>query len=116
MFVSVYNRRSIYYPIYRYLGGLFRALTRWGLEPLVRRVFVPLYAAAYAPIVWAAVKRVVRVPYRQAAADFDDKFLNPYVLFYTLEEIEAWIAAEDMTCLRSGTHMATMMLGFLIKK
>jgi ubiquinone/menaquinone biosynthesis C-methylase UbiE len=116
MFVSVYNRRSIYYPIYRYLGGLFRALARWGLEPLVRWVIVPLYAAAYAPIVWAAIKRVVRVPYRQAAADFDDKFLNPYVLFYTLEEIEAWIAAEGMTCLRSGTHMATMMLGFLIKK
>ena len=115
MFVSVYNRRSIYCPIYRYLGGLFRTLIRLGLEPLVRWVFVPLYAVAYAPIVWASIGRIVPVPYRQAAADFDDKFINPYVLFYTLEEIKAWIAAEDMACLRSGTHMATMMLGFLIK-
>ena len=116
MFVSVYNRRSIYYPVYRYLGGVFRALVRWGLEPLVRWVFVPLYALFYAPIVWLAVKRIVRVPYRQAQADFHDKFLNPYVLFYCLEEIEEWIAAEDMVCLKSGTHMATMMLGFLIRK
>lgn len=116
MFVSVYNRRSIYYPTYRYLGGAFRALVRWGLEPLVRWVFVPLYAVAYAPIVWMALKKIVPVPYRQAAADFDDKFMNPYVLFYLLEEVEAWIRAEGLTCLRSGTHMASMMLGFLVKK
>jgi len=116
MFVSVYNRRSVYHPVYHYLGGVFRALVRWGLEPLVRWVFVPLYALFYAPIVWLAVKRIVRVPYRQAQADFDDKFLNPYVLFYCLEEIEEWIAAEDMVCLKSGTHMATMMLGFLVRK
>jgi ubiquinone/menaquinone biosynthesis C-methylase UbiE len=116
MFVSVYNRRSIYYPTYRYLGRMFQALVRWGLEPLVRWVFVPLYAVAYAPIVWIALKRIAPVPYRQAAADFDDKFLNPYVLFYLLEEVEAWIAAEGLTCLRSGTHMASMMLGFLVKK
>ena len=116
MFVSVYNRRSIYYPVYRHLGGVFRALVRWGLEPLVQWVFVPLYALFYAPIVWLAVKRIVRVPCRQAQADFHDKFLNPYVLFYCLEEIEEWIAAEDMVCLKSGTHMATMMLGFLIRK
>jgi hypothetical protein len=83
---------------------------------LVRWVFVPLYAVAYAPIVWMALKRIVPVPYRQVQADFDDKFINPYVLFYLLEEIEAWITAESLTCLRSGTHMATMMLGFLIKK
>jgi len=116
MFVSVYNRRSIYYPLYRYLGGVFRAFLRWGLEPLVRWVFVPLYAAVYAPIVWMSVKKIIPVPYRQAAADFDDKFLNPYVLFYLLEEIEEWIAAEGLVCLRSGTHMATMMLGFLVRK
>jgi SAM-dependent methyltransferase len=116
IFLSVYNRRSVYYPIYRYIGGVFRALVRWGLEPLVRWVFVPLYTLAYVLIVWMSVGRIVRVPYRQAAADFDDKFLNPYVLFHCLEEVEAWIAAEGMTCLGAGTHMAGMMLGFLIKK
>ena len=116
MFVSVYNRRCVYYPIYRYLGGVFRALVRWGLEPVVRWVFVPLYALVYAPIVWMALKRIVPVPYRQAAADFDDKFLNPYVLFHFLEEVEAWIVAEGLTCLRSGTHMASMMLGFLVRR
>ena|GEM_PF-1424064 len=116
MFVSVYNRRSIYYPVYRCLGGVFRALVRLRLEPLVRWIFVPLYALVYAPIVWMSVKRVVPVPYRQAAADFDDKFLNPYVLFYLPEEIEEWIAADGLVCLKSGTHMASMMLGFLIRK
>lgn len=116
IFVSLYNRHNVYYPIYRYLGGVFRTLMRWELEPLVRWVFVPLYALAYVLIVWISVGKIVHVPYRQAAADFDDKFLNPYVLFHCLEEVEAWIAAEGMTCLRADTHMAGMMLGFLIKK
>jgi len=116
LFVSVYNRRSIYYPVYRYAGGVVRALVRWGLGLLVRCVLIPLYALAYAPIVWLAVKRLVPVPYRQAEADFHDKFLNPYVLFYLSEEIEEWIKAEGLTCLVSGTHMATMMLGFLMRK
>ena len=116
MFVSVYNRRSVYYPIYRYLGGVFRALIRLRLEPLVRWLFVPLYAVAYTLIIWMAVKRFVPVPYRQAAADFDDKFLTPYVLFYTLEEIEDWIRAEKLICLKSGTHMLGLMVGFLIKR
>jgi SAM-dependent methyltransferase len=116
LFVSVYNRRSVYRPAYRYVGAFFRALLRWKLAPLIHWIFVPAYAAIYAPIVWAAAGRIIRVPYQQAAADFDDKFLNPYVNFYTLEEVEGWIADEGMTCLASGTHMATMMIGFLIKK
>ena len=116
MFVSIYNRRSVYFPVYRYLGGVFRALPRLGLGPLVRWLFVPLYAVAYTLIVWIAVKRIVPVPYPQAAADFNDKFLTPHALFYSLEEIEDWIKAESLTCLRSGTHMAGMMIGFLIER
>jgi SAM-dependent methyltransferase len=116
LFVSVYNRHSIYYPIYRYAGWGVRALVRWGLDLLVRYVLIPLYALAYAPIVWMAVKRLVPVPYWQAEADFHDKFLNPYVRFCLSEEIEEWITAEGLMCLKSGTHMAGMMLGFLIEK
>lgn len=116
LFVSVYNRRSVYHPVYRYLGGLFRAMLRWGWEPLLRGLFVPLYALAYRPMVWAAVGEVVPVPYRQAAADFDDKFLTPHALFHTLEQVQAWIEDEGLTCLAAGSHMATMMLGFLIRK
>jgi hypothetical protein len=89
---------------------------RWGLEPLLRWIFVPLYAMAYRPMVWAAVGECVPVPYRQAAADFDDKFLTPYALFQRVEQVKDWIKAEGLTCLAAGTHMATMMLGFLIQK
>jgi len=46
----------------------------------------------------------------------DDKFLCPLVHFYQSREIEEWIDAEGMTWLGSGTHMAGMMLGFLLKK
>lgn len=116
LFLSVYNRNSIYFPVYTYLGGLFRTLTRFGLGWLVRAVFIPLYAAVYVPIVWLASHKVSRVPYAQAAADFDDKFLSPLAHFCQPREIEEWIEAEGLSCLNSGTHMAGMMLGFLIKR
>jgi|GEM_PF-253635 len=116
MFLSVYNRNSIYYPIYTYVGGLFRTLSRRGFGWLLRAVFIPLYAAVYVPIVWLASRQVIRVPYAQAAADFDDKFLSPVAHFYKPREIEAWIEAEGLSCLDSGTHMAGMMLGFVIKR
>jgi ubiquinone/menaquinone biosynthesis C-methylase UbiE len=116
LFLSVYNRRSVYFPVYKYAGGLFRKLVRCGLGWLVRGVFIPMYAAAYVPLVWLATRRASHVPYAQAAADFDDKFLSPLAQFYRPREIEQWIEAEGMSCLDSGTHMAGMMLGFLIKK
>jgi ubiquinone/menaquinone biosynthesis C-methylase UbiE len=116
MFVSIYNRRSIYRPLYRYLGAVFRALNRSVLKPLLRWIVVPLYALAYTVIVWIAVRRRVSVPYRQAEADFADKFLTPYVEFVPAEQVEAWIAAEGLTCLRTATHMAAMMVGFLIRR
>ncbi|NLF00676.1 MAG: class I SAM-dependent methyltransferase [Anaerolineales bacterium] len=116
LFVSVYNRASVYRLVYHTLGAAARTLFRWKLAPLVRWLLVPVYAAAYNLIVWAALRRVVRVPYRQASADFDDKFLTPYASFHTIDEVRGWIADEGLTCLASGTHMATMMIGFLISK
>ena len=116
MFVSVYNRRSVYRPLYQYLGVILRSLNRGKLKPLLRWVVVPCYALAYTVIVWIAVKRYVSVPYRQAQADFADKFLTPYVEFVPAERVEGWIAAEGLICLRRGTHMLAMMVGFLIGK
>lgn len=116
LFVSVYNRRSIYRPLYRVVGPIVRALNRSRLRPLVRWICVPCYALAYVVIVWLSIKRCVRVPYRQAQADFADKFVSPYVWFLPRERVADWIAAAGLTLLRSGAHMAGMMVGFLISK
>ncbi len=116
MFVSIYNRNSIYRPLYQVLGAAFRALNRRRGRFLLRWVFVPLYAIAYRMIVWLAVRRPVPVPYHQAEADFADKFLTPYVQFLPADAVEGWIAAEGLTLVRAGTHMATMMRGFLIRR
>ena len=116
MFISVYNRRSVYRPLYQVLGAVLRALNRRGGRWLLRGLFIPLYAIAYRLIVWLAVRRPAPVPYRQAKADFADKFLTPYVQFLPADQVEGWIAAEGLQLVREGTHMATMMRGFLIRK
>ena len=114
VYLSLYNKENIYYPVYR-AAKFLRVLKKRGFEPLIQYFFVPCYAMVYwlANIVFA--KKLRRISYREIQMDFYDKFMIPVAKFWNREEAYSLVGDRGQI-LACKPHYWGMMLGMLIQK
>jgi len=88
--VSVYDRRSWYFPVYRYGSPLVRRLRGWIGDAGLRVTLFPLWHVGVLALLAVALHRPVWLPLEISWHLFHDQLTTPHCTFHTAEELEAW--------------------------
>jgi len=88
--VSVYDRRSWYYPVYRFGSPVVRRLRDWIGDAGLRVTLFPLWHAGVLVLLAAALRRPVWLPLDVSWNLFHDQLTTPHCTFHTAEELEEW--------------------------
>lgn len=116
LFLSIYNKMSLYYIIYNGLGALCRQIRARGGEWIVRHVFFPMF---YLPLHLGnllILGATQRIPTQMAWNVFNDQIMAPQAAFYTFKDVEGWARAQGLECLERRTETAGFMLSFIFEK
>ncbi len=116
LFLSIYNKRSLYYFIYTWLGGPCRLVRAMGGEWMVRNVLFPLF---YVPLLLGnllILGAARRIPSPMAWNLFNDQLMAPQARFYTFEDIDDWARTQGLKCLEKRTESMGFMLSFIFEK
>lgn len=116
LFLSIYNKWSLYYLIYKWLGWPWRKAREAGLEWLIRFVAFPSF---YLPLLLGNLmilgsKR--RIPTPMAWHLFNDQIMAPQAAFFTFSEIESWAREQGVVCLEKRKESLGFMLSFIFSK
>jgi len=90
--VSVYDRRSWYYPVYRFGSPVVRKLRDWIGDTGLRLTLFPLWHLGVLVLLAVALRRPIWLPLEVSWNLFHDQFTTPHCSFHTAEELEAWAA------------------------
>jgi SAM-dependent methyltransferase len=88
--VSVYDRRSWYYPVYRFGSPVVRRLRDWIGDTGLRVTLFPLWHLGVLALLAGALRRPVWLPLEISWNLFHDQLTTPHCSFHTAEELEAW--------------------------
>ena len=105
--VSVYDRRSWYYPVYRYGSPLVRKLRDWIGDAGLRVTLFPLWHAGVLLLLAVALRRPLWLPLDISWNLFHDQLTTPHCTFHTREELEAWAREAGLRveeCRREAAH------------
>jgi hypothetical protein len=92
--VSVYDRRSWYYPVYRFGSPVVRRLRDWIGDVGLKVTLFPFWHAGVLLLMAAATRRPFWIPFDISWNLFHDQFTTPHCTFHTLEELSAWAQDE----------------------
>jgi ubiquinone/menaquinone biosynthesis C-methylase UbiE len=110
--VSVYDRRSWYYPVYRFGSPIVRRLRDWIGDAGLRVTLFPLWQAGVCGLLTAVLRRPLWVPLDVSWNLFHDQFTTPHCTFHTREELEAWAREEGLvveeTALEAARQLVTL--------
>ena len=96
--VSVYDRRSWYYYVWRYLGGAVRWLQRRIGDAGLRVTLFPFFHVALLVFLPLATRRWLFVPVASSWNLFHDQFTTPQCSFHTFEELRGWAREAGLVC------------------
>lgn len=116
LFLSMYNKLSLYYIIYNWFGWPWRKAREAGLEWLIRFVAFPLF---YLPLALGNILilgSARRIPGKMAWHLFNDQIMAPQAAFYTFSEIESWAKNQGVVCLEKKKESFGFMLSFIFFK
>ena len=112
--VSVYDRRSWYRPVYRYAGGLVRALRRAIGDRGLRVTVFPLFHLGLLVFLPLATRRRVFPDAETAWRLFHDQFTTPRASFHSFDEVAGWAAEAGLACAErrreAALQLATLRL------
>jgi len=112
--VSVYDRRSWYRPVYRFVGGFVRGLRRAIGDRGLRITVFPLFHLALLLFLPLATRRRLFLPVETSWNLFHDQLTTPRASFHDFEEIGAWAreaGLEQLEQRREAAHqLATARL------
>jgi ubiquinone/menaquinone biosynthesis C-methylase UbiE len=114
--VSVYDRRSWYYPVYRYGGAAVRALQRVIGDGGLRLTLFPPFHLGASLLVSAATRRWLWIPRANAWNLFHDQFTTPHCTFHTAEELREWARAAGMVCEAERREAANQLITLRLRK
>jgi ubiquinone/menaquinone biosynthesis C-methylase UbiE len=116
LFLSIYNKKSLYYIIYNGLGAPCRLVRAMGGEWIVRHILFPLF---YLPLLLGnllILGAARRIPTPMAWNLFNDQLMAPQAKFYTFKNVEVWARAQGLKCLAKRTESVGFMLSFIFQK
>lgn len=104
--VSGYDRRSWYHPVYRFGGGLVRALRRVIGDRGLRITVFPLFHLAILVLLPLATRRRLFLPIETSWNLFHDQLTTPRASFHSFEEIAAWARESGLECVEERREAA----------
>jgi SAM-dependent methyltransferase len=96
--VSVYDRRSWYRPVYRFAGGLVRALQRRIGDRGLRLTLFPLFHLGLLVFLPLATRRRLFPPVATSWNLFHDQLTTPRASFHDFEEVADWAREAGLDC------------------
>ena len=104
--VSVYDRRSWYYPVYRWLGALVRGLRRTIGDRGLRITVFPLFHLAVLVLLPLATRRRLFLPVEASWNLFHDQLTTPQASFHSFEELACWAREAGLDCVEERSEAA----------
>lgn len=114
--VSVYDRRSWYYPVYRFGGPVVRWLRDMIGDGGLRWTVFPLFHIALLAALAILLRKPVWVPFEISWNQFHDQFTTPHCTFHTVEEILSWGESEGLHCEENRSEAAKQLISFHFRK
>jgi ubiquinone/menaquinone biosynthesis C-methylase UbiE len=114
--VSVYDRRSWYYPVYRFGSPVVRKLRDWIGDVGLRITLFPLWHVGVLALLAIAMRRPFWLDLEASWNLFHDQFTTPHCTFHTREELEAWARDAGMKCLEVRREAANQLLTLRLRK
>ena len=114
--VSVYDRRSWYYPVYRFAGGAVRALRRAIGDRGLRVTVFPFFHLAVLVFLPLATRRRLFLPVETSWNLFHDQLTTPRATFHDFEEVAAWAREAGLDCLEQRREAAHQLATTRLRK
>ena len=114
--VSVYDRRSWYYPMYRYGGALVRGLRTVVGDIGLKILLFPFFHAGILGLMAVVRRRPFWIPLDVGWNLFHDQFTTPHCTFHTAEEIAGWAAQAGLVCEEQRREAANQLITFRLRR
>lgn len=114
--VSVYDRRSWYYPVYRFGSPVVRKVRDLLGDVALKLTFFPLWHVGVLLLMAMVMRKPFWIPLETSWNLFHDQFTTPHCTFHTLEEVEGWAECEGMAVEESKSEAARQLITFRLRK
>jgi SAM-dependent methyltransferase len=114
--VSVYDRRSWYYPVYRYGGAAVQGLRRVIGDPGLKVTIFPFFHLAILVLMAVVRRRPFWIPIDIGWNLFHDQFTTPHCTFHTAEEVAAWARQDGLLVDAQKREAANQLITFRLRK
>lgn len=114
--VSVYDKRSWYYPVYKYAGAVVRFLQRGIGDVGLKLTIFPFFHLATLLLMAVVTRKPFWIPIEISWNLFHDQFTTPHCTFHTFEEVSAWAEAEHLVCEEKSREAANQLITFRLRK
>jgi len=116
LLVSVYNRDSWYYYVYRYLGAVVRGLRRLIGDRGLKVTLLPVFHIAVIALLSIALRRRFTMPIAASWNLFHDQFTTPQCTFHTFDEISQWADEAGLVCDEQRKEAAHQLATLRLRK
>jgi SAM-dependent methyltransferase len=114
--VSVYDRRSWYYPVYRFGSPVVRKLRDWIGDAGLRFTLFPFFHLGILVLLALVVRKPFWVPLEISWNLFHDQFTTPHCTFHTAEELWAWAGGEGLVIEETRKEAANQLVTLRLRK
>jgi ubiquinone/menaquinone biosynthesis C-methylase UbiE len=114
--VSVYNRRSWYYPVYRYGGRIIRGVQALIGDRGLRVTIFPLFHLCTLILIALVMRKLSWIPVETSWNLFHDQLTTPHCTFHTFEELSRWAAEAGLVCEAKKKEAANQLITFKLRK
>lgn len=117
MFLSIYDKYSLYYIIYKTLGLIKQILKKSTYNFLINKLLYPLYyLLMILPINIIISKNAPWISYKTGQMLFNDELFSPKISFHSKKQISKWIHKNNCVLEMSSKEYFNQMMVFLIRK
>ena len=114
--VSVYDKRSWYYPVYRYGGAVVRALQKLIGDVGLKLTIFPFFHVSVLILMALVTRRPFWIPIETSWNLFHDQFTTPHCTFHTFEEVSQWADEAGLLCEEKKREAANQLITFKLRK
>ena len=114
--VSVYNKRSWYYPVYRYVGAMVRGLGKVIGDGGLRVTVFPFFHVATLLLLSVVLRKPAWIPIEISWNLFHDQFTTPHCTFHTIGEVSGWAEESGVVCEGKRKEAANQLITFRLRK
>ncbi len=116
LIVSVYDRHSWYYPVYKFGSPVVRRLRDWIGDAGLKITIFPFFHLATLLLMAVALRKPVGIPIEISWNLFHDQFTTPNCTFHTFDEVSGWVEEAGLVCEQKKREAANQLISFRLHK